>query len=493
MTSEELREAITAPAENNGWDFQPGLVDVILQDVGTEPGALPLLSHALLETWKRRQGRTLTLQGYAEAGGVKKAITRTAENVYDKLSPAEQTIARGIFLRLTELGEGVQDTRRRVKMEELSQAKEQEAVAKVIKTLTDARLVTTEQDSAEVAHEALIREWGTLRKWLDEDRESLRLHRHLTESAGEWQRRGRETGELYRGIRLKQIQEWMKEHSDSLSVLEAEFVKASQNVKRQERLRLAVLAGVSVMLLLIAFLGATGQLNRFFFRPMDMEGYWVTIPAGEFPMGSTPGPDNEKPVHTVYLDTYQIGKYEVTNRQYAQCVKAAICGGKSAFEEDRDLHPVVNITWDDAVTYCKWVGGRLPTEAEWEKAASWDAETKMKFVYPWGNEAPTNTRLNYNNYISDTTPIGTYPDGVGPYGLFDMSGNVWEWVSDWYDETYYQNSPSSNPPGPESGLERVVRGGAWRANDNIVRSTYRAPNNPARYNFYVGFRCARSP
>ena len=189
LMQDELRKAITAPAETNGWDFQPGLADLILQDVGTEPGALPLLSHALLETWKRRQRRTLTLQGYADAGGVKKAITQTAENVYGKLTPAEQTIARGIFLRLTELGEGTQDTRRRVKMDELAQASEQDAVAKVLKTLADARLVTTEQDSAEVAHEALIREWGTLRKWLDEDRESLRLHRHLTESAGEWQRR----------------------------------------------------------------------------------------------------------------------------------------------------------------------------------------------------------------------------------------------------------------------------------------------------------------
>ena len=146
---------------------------------------------------------------------MKKAIAQTAESVYDQLSPAEQTIARSIFLRLTELGEGVQDTRRRAKLDELAQAKEQDAVAKVLKTLTDARLVTTEEDSAEVAHEALIREWGTLRKWLDEDRESLRLHRHLTESAQEWQRRGHEASELYRGARLKQLQDWMKEHSDT--------------------------------------------------------------------------------------------------------------------------------------------------------------------------------------------------------------------------------------------------------------------------------------
>ncbi|RPH60202.1 MAG: hypothetical protein EHM81_06710, partial [Chloroflexi bacterium] len=119
MTPDELREAITAPAQAAGWDFQPGLVELILQDVGQEPGALPLLSHALLETWKRRQGRALTLAGYAAAGGVRKAIAQTAENVYDRLSPVEKVIARSIFLRLTELGEGVQDTRRRASLDEL--------------------------------------------------------------------------------------------------------------------------------------------------------------------------------------------------------------------------------------------------------------------------------------------------------------------------------------------------------------------------------------
>jgi hypothetical protein len=236
MTPDELRQAITAPAQSAGWNFQPGLVDLILQDVGTEPGALPLLSHALLETWKRRQGHTLTLQGYHAAGGVKKAITQTAESVYDKLTPAEQTIARGIFLRLTELGEGVQDTRRRVKMDELGQGKEQDAVSKVLKTLTDARLVTTEQDSAEVAHEALIREWGTLRKWLDEDRESLRLHRHLTESAGEWKRAGRDEAFLdHRGGRLEDALVFKENSLLSFATLEKEYLNACVSLRNKEQ------------------------------------------------------------------------------------------------------------------------------------------------------------------------------------------------------------------------------------------------------------------
>ncbi|MEO5887043.1 MAG: formylglycine-generating enzyme family protein [Anaerolineales bacterium] len=512
MTQDELREAIIQPAEKNGWDFQPGLVDLVLRDVGTEPGALPLLSHALLETWKRRQGRTLTLQGYHDAGGVKKAITQTAEGVYDHFSPEEQTIARGIFLRLTELGEGVQDTRRRARLDELSRAADHYAMAKVLKTLIDARLVTTEQDSAEVAHEALIREWGTLRKWLDEDRESLRLHRHLTESAQEWQRRGREVSELYRGARLGQIQEWVKQHGEGLSSLESEFVRASQNVRKQERLRWVGIAGVGVVLLMMVILGATGQLNRFIFGPVDMEAYWVTIPAGEFLMGSSDeqiadalktcsGCDfsNEQPQHWVDLAEYQIGKYEVTSRQFVQCVKAGICAGSADVGESKDLHPVVNVTWDDANKFCEWVGGRLPTEAEWEKAASWTAETKTKSVYPWGDDidcsfANYNGKDNGSDYcVGETTPVGSYETGKSPYGLYDMAGNVWEWVNDWYAETYYQGSPSSNPSGPDSGDLRLQRGGAWYTVEVGVRSAYRYRYYPSSAGDYVGFRCSRSP
>lgn len=491
MTQYELREAITVPAENNGWDFQPGLVELILEDVGTEPGALPLLSHALLETWKRRQGRTLTLQDYADAGGVKKAIAKTAESVYDHLSSDEQSIARNIFLRLTELGEGVQDTRRRVRMDELAQAQEQETVSRVLKTLADARLVTTEQDSAEVAHEALIREWGTLRKWLDEDRENLRLHRHLTESAEEWQRRGREAGELYRGTRLRQIHDWMREHGADLSSLESEFVNASQSVKKREKMRSFSLAAFGAALILLVVLGVTGRLNRFIYQPVDMEGHWVTIPAGEFQMGSDNSESDEQPIHTISLDGYRIGKYEVTNKQYNQCIRASVCTG-NVFPDKLD-HPVVNVNWYAATIYCEWLGGRLPTEAEWEKAAGWDSETNTKYIYPWGNDDPTLDLLNYDYNLGDTTPVGTYHEGISPYGLFDMAGNVWEWVNDWYGENYYQNSPSSNPLGPDSGDYRVLRGGGWTDDGYYVRSASRFRGNTTVTNYDVGFRCASSP
>jgi hypothetical protein len=258
MSTEELRRAIELPAQRGGYEFEPGLVELILRDVGDEPGALPLLSHALLETWRRREGRRLTLAGYAEAGGVRGAIAQTAETVFGRLTADQQTIARRIFLRLTELGEGAQDTRRRVARAELEAlatvdqrgltAEEfsgpppavsgpPSAVTLVLQTLVTARLVTSDQEAAEVAHEALIREWPALRQWLNDNREGLRLHRRLSEAAQEWQRLQRDPSILYRGVRLAQASEWAEQYPQELTALEQQFLTAGKQAEENERLR----------------------------------------------------------------------------------------------------------------------------------------------------------------------------------------------------------------------------------------------------------------
>jgi WD40 repeat protein len=235
MSTVELRRAIEEPAERNGWEFEPGLIDLLLRDVGSEPGALPLLSHALLETWQRRRGHTLTLEGYHEAGGVRGAIAKTAETVFKQLKPDQQIIARNIFLRLTELGEGTQDTRRRAPLTELlARPEDAPSIEAVLKTLTDARLITTGEGTAEVAHEALIREWPTLRQWLDADREGLRVQRQLTEDAQDWLALRRDPGALYRGVRLVAANDLAKEHTAELSALEQEFVTASRSQQVNE-------------------------------------------------------------------------------------------------------------------------------------------------------------------------------------------------------------------------------------------------------------------
>jgi len=244
MSADELRLAIEEPARRGGWEFVPGLVDLMLHDVGAgagqqpEPGALPLLSHALLETWKRRRGNTMTMRGYNEAGGVRGAIARTAETVfYHELTPQQQPIARSIFLRLTELGEGTQDTRRRAAVSELVPAGplgDAAQVEEVLVKLADARLITTGEGTVEVAHEALIREWPTLRQWLTADREGLRLHRHLTQAAQEWESLARDAGALYRGARLAQTAEWAEANPRELNALEQAFLVAAQELAQRE-------------------------------------------------------------------------------------------------------------------------------------------------------------------------------------------------------------------------------------------------------------------
>jgi hypothetical protein len=214
------------------------------------------------------------------------------------------------------------------------------------------------------------------------------------------------------------------------------------------------------------------------------------IPAGDFIMGSNNSSSDEQPVHTVYLDAYYMDTYEVTNKLYKDCVTVRVCDApiftghynNSKYEN----HPVAGVYWTIAKTYCEWRLGSLPTEAQWEKAArGTDART-----YPWG-EGIDCDKGNYSGCVVDTTEVGSYPSGVSPYGLFDMAGNVWEWVADWYSDTYYASSLSSNPLGPDSGQYRVRRGGSWGYVDNVIRSALRDSVFPSYVGEESGFRCAR--
>lgn len=230
------------------------------------------------------------------------------------------------------------------------------------------------------------------------------------------------------------------------------------------------------------------------------------IPAGKFQMGTSTAGDwtggDEFPMHEVYLDSFWMDKTEVTNGQYQKCVQAGGCLEPHSISSETQNsyfdnpafadYPVIQVDWDQANAYCKWTGRRLPTEAEWEKAARGTTER----LFPWKGDAYGPDFANYdmddNWPNADTSQAGSIPAGASPYQVIDMAGNVYEWVSDWYGSTYYSQSPIENPSGPAEGSARVIRGGAWSSDWFFIRTGSRLSFYPDSYSNDIGFRCAQS-
>ncbi len=251
-------------------------------------------------------------------------------------------------------------------------------------------------------------------------------------------------------------------------------------------------------------------------RTSDADGMvQVYIPGGKFQMGGVDGDaqDDEKPAHFVTVGPFWMDKHEVTNGMYQLCVAAGACNPPREFKsEGREAYfgspdfaefPVVFVNWEDAKTYCGWAGRQLPTEAQWEFAARGSADFRR---FPWGDQSPDNSLANYDYTVRDTARVGSYPKGVSPFGLVDMAGNVWEWVSDFYDPQYYGQAGEQNPTGPNAagpnGPRRVIRGGSWADGFKDLRVSNRgfalAPDLTAdskseafmgEGNSRIGFRC----
>jgi formylglycine-generating enzyme required for sulfatase activity len=235
----------------------------------------------------------------------------------------------------------------------------------------------------------------------------------------------------------------------------------------------------------------------------------VLVPAGPFAMGiDHPQATDERPAHRVELSAYYLDRHEVTNAQFAAFVKAT--GHRTAAEEAgtpesedgiswrrpfgapaRPDHPVVYVTWRDAWAYCAWKGGRLPTEAEWEKSAR-GTDGRL---WPWGRgfDPGRGNFWGVADGYEGLAPVGAFPGGASPYGVLDLAGNVWEWCADWYGENYYATGPAQDPQGPEAGTYKVLRGGSWINHPGSLRAINRFKVLPVERSAYVGFRCARSP
>lgn len=228
----------------------------------------------------------------------------------------------------------------------------------------------------------------------------------------------------------------------------------------------------------------------------------IQVPSGEYTMGSSFNKTRDySPAHAVYVDEFYIDKFEVTNAQYTKCVDSGFCAPPSKLgSHTRESYfddvlffdyPVVFVTWNDAKKFCEWRNGRLPTEAEWEKAAKWNPKTNETAIFPWGQNNPSPDKVNYAS--DDTTKVGLLVNGISAIGGFDMAGNVMEWVYDSYDSSYYEHSPERNPTGPisQSNTDHVVRGGAWSSQEDFNLWTFyrfHFPGSTSQND--IGFRCA---
>lgn len=232
-------------------------------------------------------------------------------------------------------------------------------------------------------------------------------------------------------------------------------------------------------------------------RPADLETM-VQVPAGEFTRGSEDGEEDERPVRKLFLDTFYIDRLEVTNAQYKTFCDAAnfLYPENPYWDEDyfhqSPNHPVLNVTYDQAAAYCRWAGKRLPTEAEWEKAARGTDGRR----YPWGDEWDA-SRANMTGEKNDpylrAAPVGSFPQGASPYGVLDITGNVWEWVHDWYETSYYAVGPARNPAGPPGPTPwRTVRGGSYTGPESDARVSNRSKAPPSQALYHIGCRCAWS-
>jgi formylglycine-generating enzyme required for sulfatase activity len=522
------RQIIEEPARRVNLELENGLTATILKDVANQPGALPLLEHALFELWQARRGKMLTLEAYRATGGVDGAIAKRADELYQNFDAAHQAATQRILLRLTQPGEGTEDTRRHAtKAELITREDERTVIDQVLERFTNARLLTAYRDEltgnemVDVAHEALIRGWTRLQHWLEQNRAGLRVHRRLAQAAERWQQLQHDAGALYRGLQLLEASEWRKQNENALNDQERAFLDASVALKAREeeiereqqrrelaaakqlaetaqarahaerRGRLVTLGLLIATAMLAIVLGYTPARNALL-RQQALGATLISIPAGETELGDQRNANGANlhflPAGKRTLAGFQIEPYEVTNERYQWCVDAGQCFEPNTFAanyrgENKRALPVTSVNAIQASQFCAWLGRALPTDLEWERAARYvDGRP-----WTWGITPPTAERANFFfGTLVDLQPVTANPAGRSPEGVFNLAGNAWEWTRSAYDQKSDWTYAAAEPPTLLS-----VRGGGKDTSVSAMSDTlaYRLNVTPFSSDVTRGFRC----
>lgn len=509
MNRQELLSTIVKPAQKLGVSIEPGLTERILEEVEKSPGNLPLLEFALTLLWKNQSNGQLTHEAYQEIDGVEQALANYASELYGKLSETDKQKAQRLFIQLVHPGKGTEDTRRIATRDEVGEDNWDLVTRR--NGLADGRLVVTGrnevgEETVEVIHEALIREWKTLRGWMEANREFRTWQEGLKAKMREWKETGRDDGALLRGLPLAQAEKWQQERSEELQA-EKDFIRLSLELRdreekhkqdrrrrelaleRQAKLRLQWLAGLLGAIAVIG-IGSTSILLYYRqvlpWRAKLLGGKMLSIPDGPVMIGTDDhhASDDEKPEWRTELPAFRIEPFEVSNRQYRLCVQAGACGvpqnPRLYRDQSRLDHPVVYVTVLQAADYCRWLGRRLPTELEWEKTAR-GSEGRLS---PAGNKPQTSSAKK------DTEPVKSGND-VSIEGVYHLAGNVSEWTASYeqpyngYDE---KNVWDGSPEKIDSNKRLVARG--MNMAYDISRITMRTYGDITATSDYIGLRCA---
>lgn len=542
LGDDELWAAIVQPAAKVGVTVEDALAVALIADAAGESGVLPLVQEALVLLWEKVEKRTLSLDAYREMAdggrsGLQVAIDRWADNVYhNKLSAAAQPITRRIFLRLIHFGQGRADTRRQQMVRELQSSSDDPAIFdQTLITLTDSRLITTSGKEGEterqvdISHEALIAGWGVLQGWIDEQRETETTRRRLEEKASEWVRLGSGEGGLLDEFELYEADEWLSnvdnnvlgssenlmtflrtsrqtiteqkeskeaarqrelETTQQLADTESQRAQAEATAAKHLRWMLWAAAGIIVVLIILISSLIIPRIQEA--RAIAAaKGEVVEIPAGLVIVGSNEVPEGERefPQWHTELAAFKYEKYEVSNDQYRLCVEYDGCSRPIPATEFDDRqkreHPVVNVVAVQAAEYCHWIGRRLPTEIEWERAARGTSGNK----WPWGMSQDAIDRFS-NISGGETQTVKANPEGQSLEGIYNLWGNVWEWTSSYY-QSYenYQVDYYWDGNAAHIGENTLIIRGNGADGDAALKVTFRNPAWVYYKSTDLGFRC----